>query len=400
MLETSSKITPRRHPLDWSGCDAIEVIHGKLSGVPILKHSRVTVDAVLESYELGESVEDIAYSYSLDPEEIRKVLAFVEAGSPYGGRVKMSDQNLKTNLELYNFGTKWSPKYARRALPVLVRWVEEEKARLGGEPREFTYTLLAEAVGQPGKAHPIHAALGILGSALKELELQHKLIFGKIPPIQLIVWSKGKGSPGARGFGFVDLLKEQVEKLSPEARKSLARDIRNQTIQYPHWRQVLHYLDLKPLSLRLPEIGSVTASIDTDGFGHGESEEHKRFKRYLGEHYELLGLRGQFLPTYEDKLLSGDQTDLQLHELKGKIMVCVEVKSRISSDNDLIRGLFQCVKYKAILTAQETYNLARDDNYPAKIVRVILAIGREIDSEIFSLSRLLDVEVVHIAMRD
>jgi uncharacterized protein (DUF433 family) len=65
--------------MDWSGCDAIEVVPGKLSGVPILKHSRVPADAVLESYKLGESVEDIAYSYSLDPAQIRKVLAFAES---------------------------------------------------------------------------------------------------------------------------------------------------------------------------------------------------------------------------------------------------------------------------------------------------------------------------------
>ncbi len=67
--------------MDWSGCEAIEVVPGKLSGVPILKHSRVTADAVLESYELGESVEDIAYSYSLDPEQIEKVLAFAVSRS-------------------------------------------------------------------------------------------------------------------------------------------------------------------------------------------------------------------------------------------------------------------------------------------------------------------------------
>ena len=67
--------------MDWTGCDAIEVVPGKLSGVPILKHSRVPADAVLESYELGETVEEIAYSFSLDAEEIRKVLAFAESRS-------------------------------------------------------------------------------------------------------------------------------------------------------------------------------------------------------------------------------------------------------------------------------------------------------------------------------
>jgi uncharacterized protein (DUF433 family) len=64
--------------MDWTGCKLVEVVPGKVSGVPILKHSRVPADAVVESYELGESVEDIAYSYSLKAEDIRKVLAFAQ----------------------------------------------------------------------------------------------------------------------------------------------------------------------------------------------------------------------------------------------------------------------------------------------------------------------------------
>jgi uncharacterized protein (DUF433 family) len=65
--------------MDWSQCSVVEVIPGKVSGAPILKHSRVTADAVLESYELGESVEDIAYSFELDPDDIRTVLTYAEA---------------------------------------------------------------------------------------------------------------------------------------------------------------------------------------------------------------------------------------------------------------------------------------------------------------------------------
>jgi uncharacterized protein (DUF433 family) len=61
--------------MDWTGCDVVEVIPGKVSGVPILKGSRVQADAVLENVESGESVEDIAYNFDLNPEDIRKVLA-------------------------------------------------------------------------------------------------------------------------------------------------------------------------------------------------------------------------------------------------------------------------------------------------------------------------------------
>ena len=65
--------------MDWTGCDVVEVVPGKVSGVPILKHSRVQADTVLESHELGEAVEDIAYSFDLNPDDIRKVIAFAEA---------------------------------------------------------------------------------------------------------------------------------------------------------------------------------------------------------------------------------------------------------------------------------------------------------------------------------
>ena len=62
--------------MDWTGCDVVGVVPGKVSGATIFKHSRVTANAVLESYELGESVEEIAYSFTLDPNDIRNVLSF------------------------------------------------------------------------------------------------------------------------------------------------------------------------------------------------------------------------------------------------------------------------------------------------------------------------------------
>ncbi len=62
--------------MDWSGCPYVEVIPGKVSGVPLVRNSRVQADSVLENYESGESVEDIADNFELDPEEIRAVLAY------------------------------------------------------------------------------------------------------------------------------------------------------------------------------------------------------------------------------------------------------------------------------------------------------------------------------------
>jgi uncharacterized protein (DUF433 family) len=62
--------------MDWTGCEMVEMVPGKVSGVPILKHSRVQADTVLESYELGETVEQIAYSYDLEPQVVEQVIQF------------------------------------------------------------------------------------------------------------------------------------------------------------------------------------------------------------------------------------------------------------------------------------------------------------------------------------
>ena len=68
--------------MDWSGCRLVEVIPGKVSGVPLIRHTRVPVDLVIASRNSGETVEEIAYNYDLDPEEIRAVLSYRDSREP------------------------------------------------------------------------------------------------------------------------------------------------------------------------------------------------------------------------------------------------------------------------------------------------------------------------------
>jgi len=68
--------------MDWSGCELVEVIPGKVSGVPLLRGSRVPIEQVVGSYEGGESVEEIAYNYDLNPEDIRAVLTYKHGLQP------------------------------------------------------------------------------------------------------------------------------------------------------------------------------------------------------------------------------------------------------------------------------------------------------------------------------
>jgi hypothetical protein len=86
--------------------------------------------------------------------------------------------------------------------------------------------------------------------------------------------------------------------------------------------------------------------------GEGESPEHQALKLFVKDRPELVGLASRFAPGLVEKLLfSGDRPDVFFSYKKS--WVAVEVKSRISNDDDLNRGLFQCVKYSAVLRAEQ-----------------------------------------------
>jgi uncharacterized protein (DUF433 family) len=62
--------------IDWSGCEAVEVIPGKVSGVPILKGTRVQADSIVENYEGGSPIEEISENFDIPETTIQEVLTF------------------------------------------------------------------------------------------------------------------------------------------------------------------------------------------------------------------------------------------------------------------------------------------------------------------------------------
>ena len=64
--------------MDWSACDIVEIIPGKVSGVPLVRNTRVPAETVIESAELGESPEEIAYNYDLRLEDVIAILAYAQ----------------------------------------------------------------------------------------------------------------------------------------------------------------------------------------------------------------------------------------------------------------------------------------------------------------------------------
>jgi uncharacterized protein (DUF433 family) len=63
-------------PFDWTGCDDVVVMPGRLSGVPTVGESRFSADNLLQLHEHGMSAEEIVDDYYLDLGIVRRVLDF------------------------------------------------------------------------------------------------------------------------------------------------------------------------------------------------------------------------------------------------------------------------------------------------------------------------------------
>lgn len=75
-------------------------------------------------------------------------------------------------------------------------------------------------------------------------------------------------------------------------------------------------------------------------------------KEYIYNNPDAIGLTDIVRAQIEQLLPSGDKLDVYF-ELADGTNVAVEVKSSTSDDADITRGIFQCVKYKAILEAKK-----------------------------------------------
>jgi uncharacterized protein (DUF433 family) len=63
--------------VDWMSCELIECIPGKVSGRPIVRGTRILPDGIVNSYDMGESIEEIRQDWpSLSIDQIERLIEF------------------------------------------------------------------------------------------------------------------------------------------------------------------------------------------------------------------------------------------------------------------------------------------------------------------------------------
>ncbi len=269
------------------------------------------------------------------------------------------------------FGEKLYQQRARIALPILVRQAKAE--------HPITYEALADEMDMPNPRN-LNYPLGAIGSSLEILSERWKM---KIPLINVLVVNKHNGLPG-EGISWFIKDKKVYEKSSTKQKREIVKEILSEIYTFHYWDDVLNDFELNPASSKKNKTLEEKAKKFRKG---GESEVHKKLKKYVANHPDKIGLKNtKTKGEIEFSFPSADAVDV-LFKLD-KEWIGTEVKTKESGLEDILRGLYQCIKYKALIEAMQMVN-----QEPIN-ARCILALGGKFPPELKGIKNTLGVEVV------
>jgi hypothetical protein len=191
---------------------------------------------------------------------------------------------------------------------------------------------------------------------------------------------RGAGSYLARRYGDPALNDWALVPL--QRKREIVEQERQKVLAYTNWRALA-----EDLYGNLPELSRVvleqTQDYEPKHGGPPESDEHKRLKEWVLSNPERIGIAAS--PDYaapEEVLLSGDEVDVMFR--CGETFYVVEVKSCRSNDADFRRGIYQCIKYRAVKLAEQAPSHPR--------VVAILVTESQMPKDLVDRAKLLQVE--------
>lgn len=266
--------------------------------------------------------------------------------------------------------TEATRKNVRLMIPVIIHW-----AKTGHN--EHTYGDLAHAIGK-SKFSGIGHALYFVQQVLDNLSTKSSR---EIPTLNSLC-KNAKTMLPSEGFEFVS---PQYNDLDENGKRVFVKGLDSNAMNFPHWDWVLKELELKEAVPFTEE--QLEAIKNPRCIYGGEGEEHKILKEYICQHPESINYKDVDFAETEHILPSGDRLDVYF-ELSDGTHVALEVKPSISPDQDIARGVFQCVKYYAVMDALR--NIECKDYE----IKVLLVTAGNFSSQNKELAEELDVEYV------
>ncbi len=64
--------------IDWSDCSLVEVNPNVQSGAPVLRGTRLPVAAIVDNFDYGVSVAEIAEQFGISRDQVQAILAYAD----------------------------------------------------------------------------------------------------------------------------------------------------------------------------------------------------------------------------------------------------------------------------------------------------------------------------------
>lgn len=250
----------------------------------------------------------------------------------------------------------WIPatkEWTRRTAPMVLAVVLD---RLKNNKGPISYGALASELfrrfGEPIQlnkqkyGHPVGASAEVA----IEIGAQHDM---KVPALSIIVVREDIGYAGTGADSFVERLSGRGLDLKDPVRLKLldAEAKRVQNFGVDQWEKLERLLGLLPLPSQRRTEEDLGLPSEVVRYGGGESEKHNALKCWVAENPRKFKEFGHYTEgKIEELLQSGDSVDAMLVGPSARL--AVEVKASNASQEELRRGIFQCVKYRTTLQAE------------------------------------------------
>jgi uncharacterized protein (DUF433 family) len=70
---------PTKENIDWSECPLVEIKPAVQSGAPVVRGTRLPVSAIVDNFDYGVSVEEIAEQFEVSPDCVQAILAYAKS---------------------------------------------------------------------------------------------------------------------------------------------------------------------------------------------------------------------------------------------------------------------------------------------------------------------------------
>lgn len=273
---------------------------------------------------------------------------------------------------------------AKKILSYLVNRLKIYK----GEDKYIAYSDLAKIVKYPEPytgsffSNRIGHTLGVMGHLFKDFTAPDWQ--GSIPFIQAMIVSKSTKLPSDGLSEF----KSDYPYLPTNKKREYIQNEYERIFEFgERWYWILNELNIKPLeSIELKS--TIKSKPLFNPFGSEGSPEHKKVVNYVFNHPEKFGFKQDCEKFIEYPLKSGDYIDVVL--IDDNRILGVEAKSFRSGDDDHERGIFQCIKYREVLKAENKLN------HVLKNADCLLVHERDLTKSLIKNKRLLTVETKQI----